>query len=146
MPFQPGDQNSAHTKSSCLSAPVAWGRCERPAIRAWTASSRRRFPMPETRATATLNHPHIATLYDVGPDYLVMEFVEGETLAGPCLWLARCCTPGRSLGALDAAHRKSSVHRDLKPRTLWCRRVPHDKQFISGRVARLSASPDTAEL
>src|ERR1700724_2425478 len=37
----------------------------------------------EARAAAALNHPHIATLYDVGPDYLVMEYVEGETLRGP---------------------------------------------------------------
>src|SRR5215831_5593640 len=37
----------------------------------------------EARAIATLNHPHICSLYDVGPDYLVMEYVEGGTLRGP---------------------------------------------------------------
>jgi Tol biopolymer transport system component/predicted Ser/Thr protein kinase len=69
----------------------------------------------EARATAALNHPHIATLYDVGPDYLVMEFVEGETLGGP-LPLARALLyAGQILDALEAAHRKGIVHRDLKP-------------------------------
>ena len=37
----------------------------------------------EARAVAALNHPHICTLYDVGPNYLVMEFVDGKPLAGP---------------------------------------------------------------
>src|ERR1700692_1539669 len=37
----------------------------------------------EARAVAALNHPHICHLFDVGPDYLVMEFVEGEPLKGP---------------------------------------------------------------
>src|SRR5690348_7239550 len=37
----------------------------------------------EVRAIAALNHPNICSLYDVGPNYLVMEFVEGETLEGP---------------------------------------------------------------
>src|SRR6202020_876520 len=37
----------------------------------------------EARAIATLNHPHICQLYDVGPNYLVMEFVEGSPLKGP---------------------------------------------------------------
>src|SRR5579872_2653290 len=37
----------------------------------------------EARAIAALNHPHICTLHDVGPDYLVMEFVQGEALSGP---------------------------------------------------------------
>src|SRR5690242_12316804 len=69
----------------------------------------------EARATAALNHPHIATLYDVGPDYLVMEFVEGETLRGP-LPLARAMLYAEQiLEALEAAHRKGIVHRDLKP-------------------------------
>jgi Tol biopolymer transport system component/predicted Ser/Thr protein kinase len=69
----------------------------------------------EARAIGALNHPHIATLYDVGPDYLVMEFVEGETLHGP-LPLARALLyAGQILDALEAAHRKGIVHRDLKP-------------------------------
>jgi serine/threonine protein kinase/WD40 repeat protein len=69
----------------------------------------------EARATAALNHPHVATLYDVGPDYLVMEFVEGDTLRGP-LPLARALLyAGQILDGLEAAHRKGIVHRDLKP-------------------------------
>src|SRR5436305_9369126 len=69
----------------------------------------------EARAAAALNHPHIATLHDVGPDYLVMEFVEGETLRGP-LPAARALAYARQiLDALDAAHRKGITHCDLKP-------------------------------
>src|SRR5215467_6676316 len=37
----------------------------------------------EARSIAALNHPHICTLYDVGPDYLVMEYVDGQPLKGP---------------------------------------------------------------
>ena len=69
----------------------------------------------EARAIGALNHPLIATLYDVGPDYLVMEYVEGETLRTP-LPLARALHYARQiLEALEAAHRKGIVHRDLKP-------------------------------
>src|SRR5215469_15179242 len=69
----------------------------------------------EARAIAALNHPHIATLYDVGPDYLVMEFVEGETLHGPLPLDRALLYAGQILDALEAAHRKGIVHRDLKP-------------------------------
>jgi Tol biopolymer transport system component len=69
----------------------------------------------EAHAVASLNHPGICSLFDVGPNYLVMEYVDGKPLAGPvplddALALAR-----QILDALDAAHRKCIVHRDLKP-------------------------------
>jgi eukaryotic-like serine/threonine-protein kinase len=74
----------------------------------------------EVRAVAALNHPNICSLYDVGPNYLVMELVEGPTLAerikeGPipleeALGIARQIADG-----LEAAHDKGITHRDLKP-------------------------------
>src|SRR5712691_6608287 len=69
----------------------------------------------EARAIAQLNHPHICQLYDVGPNYLVMELVEGSPLKGP-LPLERAVEyAGQILDALDAAHQKGITHRDLKP-------------------------------
>jgi Tol biopolymer transport system component/serine/threonine protein kinase len=69
----------------------------------------------EARAIAALNHPHICTLYDVGVDCLVMEYIEGKPLQGP-LPLDQVLTLGAQIAdALSAAHRKGIVHRDLKP-------------------------------
>ena len=69
----------------------------------------------EARAVAALNHANICTLYDVGPNYLVMEMVEGEPLRGP-LPLQTALHYARQIAdALDAAHEKGIVHRDLKP-------------------------------
>lgn len=69
----------------------------------------------EAKVVATLNHPYICTLYDVGPDYLVMEYVDGEPLTGP-LPLAEAIETGKQIAeALDHAHRHGVTHRDLKP-------------------------------
>jgi len=78
----------------------------------------------EAKTISSLNHPHICVLHDVGSqdgiDYLVMECVEGETLAkrlekGP-LPLEQVLKYGIQIaGALDRAHRSGVVHRDLKP-------------------------------
>src|SRR5246127_2668864 len=78
----------------------------------------------EAKTISSLNHPHICTLHDVGSqdgvDYLVMECVEGETLAkrlekGP-LPLEQVLKCGAQIAdALDKAHRSGVVHRDLKP-------------------------------
>jgi len=69
----------------------------------------------EARAIAALNHPHICVLYDVGPDYLVMEYLEGRTLAGPLPVEEALRLAGQIAGALEAAHGKGILHRDLKP-------------------------------
>src|ERR1041385_8718070 len=74
----------------------------------------------EARAISSLNHPHVCTLYDVGPNYLVMELVEGETLAARLekgkLRLELVLRYGAEIAdALAAAHAKGIIHRDLKP-------------------------------
>jgi eukaryotic-like serine/threonine-protein kinase len=69
----------------------------------------------EARAISALNHPHICQLYDVGPNYLVMEFVEGATLRGPMPLDKAVEYAGQILEALEHAHKKGILHRDLKP-------------------------------
>jgi eukaryotic-like serine/threonine-protein kinase len=74
----------------------------------------------EARAIAALNHPNICTVHDVGPNYLVMELVEGETLAtrlksGPLPMNTALLYASQIAAALAEAHAKDIVHRDLKP-------------------------------
>ncbi|MEO8098807.1 MAG: protein kinase [Acidobacteriota bacterium] len=74
----------------------------------------------EARAISALNHPHVCTLYDVGPNYLVMEFVEGETFAKllkqSAIPLDKVLVYAMQIAdALAAAHAKGITHRDLKP-------------------------------
>src|SRR5438093_13678534 len=69
----------------------------------------------EARAVAALNHPNICQLYDVGPNYLVMELVEGAPLKGPLPPDRAATYAGQILDALDHAHRNGVTHRDLKP-------------------------------
>jgi len=69
----------------------------------------------EARAIAALNHPHICQIYDVGPDYLVLEYVEGQPLRGPLAADEAVRLALQIASALEEAHRQGILHRDLKP-------------------------------
>jgi eukaryotic-like serine/threonine-protein kinase len=69
----------------------------------------------EARAIAALNHTNICHLYDVGPDYLVMEYVEGPDLRGPMDLEVAVPIIQQLIDGIEAAHEKNMIHRDLKP-------------------------------
>jgi serine/threonine protein kinase len=69
----------------------------------------------EARAIAALNHTNICHLYDVGPNYLVMECVEGESPRGPLAFEEALPILRQLVDGIEAAHEKDIVHRDLKP-------------------------------
>src|SRR5262249_49499946 len=74
----------------------------------------------EARLAAALNHVNICHTYDVGPNYLVMELVEGPTLSerlkqGPIPLDESLAIARQIAAALEAAHEKGIIHRDLKP-------------------------------
>src|SRR5579863_5882478 len=119
MPLSPGDKLGPYE----IVSPVGKGgmgevwkardtRLDRiVAIKTSSAHFSDRFER-EARAIAALNHPNICQLYDVGPDYLVMEYIEGKPLTGP-LPLAEVLGLGMQIAdALAAAHRRGIVHRD----------------------------------
>jgi len=97
--------------------------------------ARQRFER-EARTASQLTHPHICALYDVGRqetdtggvDYLVMEYLEGETLAerlarGPLPLAETLRHAAEMTDALDRAHRQGIVHRDLKPANIMLTRA-----------------------
>ena len=98
----------------------------------------------EVRAIATLNHPNICTIHDVGPNYLVTELVDGETLRD---WFRRALPIERNLEiarqvleALRAAHHADIVHRDLKPENVMVRSDGYVKVLDFGLAARMPTS------
>jgi Tol biopolymer transport system component/predicted Ser/Thr protein kinase len=102
----------------------------------------------EARAVANLSHPHICTLHDIGQqegvDFLVMEYVEGETLEHrlakgplPAEQVLRCAT--EIAGALDKAHRLGIVHRDLKPSNIML--TQSGTKLLDFGLAKLTEQP-----
>ncbi len=89
------------------------------AIKVYLEPLRERFER-EARAISALNHPNICTLHDIGPDYLVMELVEGRSLAdrlkqGPLSPNQVLQYGAQTADALTTAHAQGIIHRDLKP-------------------------------
>jgi eukaryotic-like serine/threonine-protein kinase len=103
----------------------------------------------EARAAATLNHPHVCVVHEVGdgPDgrpFIAMEYVEGETLATRLtrgrLTLDEVVTLGReATSALAAAHARGVVHRDLKPSNIML--TPHGVKLLDFGLASLAQDP-----
>src|SRR5580658_9295816 len=96
----------------------------------------------EARAVAALNHPHICHLYDVGRDYLVMEYIEGTPLKGPLPADRALKYAEQILDALDAAHRKGIVHRDLKPGNILLSK--QGIKLLDFGLARMTTGPENA--
>jgi len=122
MPLQSGDKLGPYE----ILAPIGEGgmgevykardpRLKRDvAIKVSAAQFSERFER-EAHAIAALNHSSICQIYDVGPDYLVMEYIEGTPLKGPLPLDQTLKYAAQICDALDAAHRKGITHRDLKP-------------------------------
>jgi Tol biopolymer transport system component/predicted Ser/Thr protein kinase len=94
----------------------------------------------EAQSIAPLNHPHICTLHDVGPNYLVMEYIDGAPLKGPMPLELALKYAGQICDALDAAHKKGITHRDLKPANILVTKA--GVKLLDFGLARIAASPD----
>jgi TonB family protein len=103
----------------------------------------------EAQVAGALNHPHIVKIFDLGPDYLVMEYVEGQTLAA--MLRARGRVPhmtalrilGQAAAAVDHAHASGIVHRDIKPANIMMQPDGSVKVMDFG-LARIESSTLTA--
>ncbi|MCL4797285.1 MAG: protein kinase [Bryobacteraceae bacterium] len=102
----------------------------------------------EARAVASLNHPNICTLHDIGPGSMVMELIEGETLAARIEKGVLPLDPAMQLetqiaDALDRAHRAGVTHRDIKPQNIMLSR--DGVKVLDFGLAKSGAKPGPTE-
>ena len=157
MPLQPGDKLGPYK----IVSPIGKGgmgevwRARDPrlgrdvAIKVSAQQFTDRFER-EARSIAALNHPNVCTLYDVGPNYLVMELVEGPTLAerivqGPIPLEEALGIAKQIADALEAAHEKGIVHRDLKPANVKIRPDGSVKALDFGLAKSVEEAPLTPD-
>ena len=110
------------------------------AIKVSAAQFNERFER-EANAIASLNHAHICQIYDVGPNYLVMEYVEGAPLKGPLPQERALAYAAQIATALEAAHGKGIVHRDLKPANILATPAGVVKLLDFGVAKRSGSTP-----
>src|SRR5688572_8593372 len=105
----------------------------------------RRFEQ-EARSIAALNHPHICQLHDVGPGYLVLEYVQGDVLRGPMPVEDALRVARQIASALEAAHERGILHRDLKPANVLVIRASASAEatakLLDFGIAKLMDAPD----
>jgi len=112
------------------------------AIKRLTSHDGPRFDQ-EARAIAALNHPNICQIYDVGPDYLVMEYVQGAMLRGPLRQEEALRLAIQIAAALEEAHCKRILHRDLKPGNVLVTTTGVAKLLDFGLARSISNSGET---
>jgi len=99
----------------------------------------------EARSIAALNHPNIATLYDVGPDYLVMEFLDGEPIKPPDDARRLLDIAVQIADGLAAAHAAGIIHRDLKPANILLTKGGRVKILDFGLAKQMVKESDATE-
>jgi eukaryotic-like serine/threonine-protein kinase len=116
------------------------------AIKVSNAEFSERFTR-EARAIAALNHTNVCHLYDVGPNYLVMEYVEGTDLRGPLDYNDALPLIQQLIDGIEAAHEKGITHRDLKPANIKVtpEGVVKILDFGLARLDTVTASPGTLD-
>jgi pimeloyl-ACP methyl ester carboxylesterase/tRNA A-37 threonylcarbamoyl transferase component Bud32 len=149
MPLQPGDKLGPYE----ILAPIGAGgmgevykardtRLDRiVAIKRLNDQHTARFQQ-EAHAIAALNHTNICQIYDVGPDYLVMEYVEGKPLSGPLRVEEAVKLALQIASAMEEAHAKGILHRDLKPANILVTSKSAAKLVDFG-LAKLVTDSDT---
>lgn len=111
------------------------------AIKRLTGPRSDRF-QEEAHAIAALNHPHICQIYDVGADYLVLEYIDGQQLQGPVSVDVALRLATQIASALEAAHALGIFHRDLKPGNVLVTAAGDAKLLDFGIAKRFSTDVD----